>query len=146
MRPAEVIKHYHKHGYHVLAITDHDTMRSETPTWPWPESTNPYDLDMAAVKGNEISTVHHLGSYFNDYGDQTAGSEEEVLREIGKRNGLAVFFHPGRYCLPSSWYVDHFKRNNHLVKIEVYNQGDRYPQDRILWDKILVETLPEKPV
>ena len=33
-----------------------------------------------------------------------------------------------------------------MIGLEVYNQGNRRPNDRILWDQILERTMPQRPV
>ena len=118
------------------------------------EDRDPKVLGMIDIQGNELSRHHHTGSFFNDH-DGTK-TEEESLDAIAGKNGLAILFHPGRYNgsyrrqhLPSlsvEWYVDLYQRYDHLIGLEVYNAGDRYPQDRIIWDSILVATMPSRPV
>jgi hypothetical protein len=102
---------------------------------------------MLAVRGNEISNTHHIGSYFNDYGDPDQYDEAGALKAIGERNGLAVMFHPGRYF---GWnterYLALFRRFPHLLGVEISNQGNRYPEDWMVWDDILKETMPGRPV
>ena len=154
--PDAVIDAYAGLGYRILALTDHDTMgqgrdrndpeRSRT-TWPWQRwDRDPDQVGMVAVHGNEISRVHHIGSYFIDYGDAAVDSAETAIEEIGRRGGLAVLFHPGRYDRPVEWYVEMYRTHSHLVGIEIYNQGDRYPGDRATWDAIQAELGAERPV
>ncbi len=155
-RPEQVIDRYSALGYSILALTDHDTIgpggdrrhpAKEKTTWPWDAyGRDPEKVGMVAVEGNEISRVHHLGSYFNDYGDADVGSETVAVEEIGRRGGLAVLFHPGRYKRSVGWYVDMFRNYPHLVGIEIYNQGDRHPGDRRTWDAILMAVAAERPV
>ncbi len=147
--PKDTVKEYVAAGYSILALTDHDTMRSAQTTWPWSD----YGIDLDAfenavlpVQGNEISRPHHIGSYFIEYGAPEERSEEVVLTEIGSRGGLAVMFHPGRYSHPPSWYVELYRRFDHLVGMEVYNQVDRYPQDRAMYDAVLAELMPSRPM
>ncbi len=111
---------------------------------PW-ENRDPDALNMIAVPGVEISFTHHIGSLFNDYPGFTR-SEEIALNEIGKRNGLSLFFHPGRYGLYPAWYVYFYERHEHLIGMEVFNQGDRYPDDRDIWDRVLHRLMPDRPV
>jgi hypothetical protein len=154
--PETVIGLYAQLGYSILALTDHDTIgpgKNRNPpaahqtTWPWTAfNQNPDDLGMVAVEGNEISRPHHMGSYFNDYGDARVTSEEIALSEIGRCGGLAVLFHPGRYDKPVQWYVDRYRFHPHLIGLEIYNQGDRYPGDRKTWDAILTDIIHERPV
>jgi hypothetical protein len=155
-RPDRVIDRYAGSGYSILALTDHDTIAPqgdrENPkrhktTWPWTAyGRNPGVLGMVAIEANEISRVHHIGSYFNDYGDAEVESEQLALDEIGRRGGLAVFFHPGRYMQSVQWYADMYRSHPHLIGIEIFNQGDRYPNDRGTWDAILAEMIDDRPV
>jgi|GEM_PF-562759 len=157
--PSELIYDYYDRGYTILSITDHDTAGwwadypTPEPTWPWTdyEEDPDYPLDpdvlgMVAIEGNEISRPHHIGSYFNDYGDPDQTDAEQAIIEIGNRDGLAVMFHPGQYDWTVQQYLDLYHNYSHLVGIEVYNQGDRHPRDRKLWDDILTETMPDRPV
>ena len=145
--PAAMIDTYRGIGYSVLALTDHDTRTTAAPTWPWTDyDRDPAELGMVAIQGNEISGPNHIGSYFNDYGDASQTSESAALAEIRARGGLAVMFHPGRYSRSVDWYVDLYRNNEHLIGMEVYNQGDRYPGDRDLWDQLLTRLMPGKPV
>jgi hypothetical protein len=111
---------------------------------PW-QDRDPSKLKMISVAGVEISRTHHLGSLFNDYAGNTP-SETVALEEIGNHGGLAILFHPGRYNFPVEWYVDMYKTYPHLIGLEVYNQGDRYPNDRKKWDEILTEIIDERPI
>ncbi|UCH63707.1 MAG: hypothetical protein JSU77_04475 [Fidelibacterota bacterium] len=145
--PQEVIDQYLEAGYSILALTDHDTNGPEEPTWPWQAyDRSPDSLGMVAIQGNEISEENHIGSHFNDYGNPDIQSEEEAIKEIGQRGGLALLHHPGRYDRTLEWYLDLYRRYDHLIGQEVYNQIDRYPGDRAKWDSILTVLLPERPV
>jgi hypothetical protein len=73
-------------------------------------------------------------------------NEVQSLESIHTLGGQAVLCHPGRYPNPVEWYVDLFKRYDHLVGMEVYNQGDRYPGDRNRWDAVLSAVMPDRPV
>ncbi len=177
--PYEVVDLYKKHGYHILALTDHDTdhfearpailypwndfaaifeeIRHRTSTsWRWNrmdfgqftgpwESRDPDQLGMLAVPGVEISRPHHIASLFCDYAGGT-DSEETAFEEIARHGGLAVLLHPGRYQFEDDWYIDFYRRHSHLVGLEVYNQNDRYPEDREHWDRLLHELMPDRPV
>ncbi len=139
--PMTVINEYNKVSYDILAITDHNEY-----TWPWKEyGVNSKNIDIVAIDGSEFSDTHHLGSYFNDYAADES-SEDKVLNEIGRRDGLAVFFHPGRYHKTIGWYKYYYNKYDHLVGIEVFNKNDRYPNDRKLWDRLLFELMPDNPV
>jgi len=122
-------------------------MSPEHTTWPWLAfERDPETIGMVAIEGNEISLKHHIGSYFNDYGDSSIDSEDIAIEEIGRRSGLAVLFHPGRYKMPVDWYTGMFRTYSHLIGLEVYNQGDRYSGDRKTWDAILTGIVTERPI
>ena len=173
LSPQQVVDNYHKLGYKILALTDHNEV-----TFPWIsfsqmssslraqerlqngeidsstvvyEDRNPDQLQMFAIQANEVSSPHHLGSFFNNYNDP-AGDENLTIEEIGKKNGLILLNHPGRYTARDpekydvNWYVDLFTNYDYVTGMEVYNQGDRYKNDRVLWDSILVETMPERSI
>jgi predicted metal-dependent phosphoesterase TrpH len=126
--PQTVIDRYRELGYGILALTDHDDDSLAEPTWPWQEyDREPETVEMVAIQGNEISEVHHIGSHFSDYGDPEVESEEEALEEIGRRGGTALFHHPGRYSKGVDWYVEMYRRYDHLLGQEVYNRNERYP-------------------
>ncbi|KMQ50024.1 Phosphoesterase PHP, N-terminal precursor [Chitinispirillum alkaliphilum] len=139
--PDQTIDIYRERGYQILSITDHNKV-----TWPWSAfGRDPSELNMIAIEGNEISNTHHLGSYFCSF-NSTTSDELFALSEIGALGGLAVLFHPGRYNLEIDWYVNLYKNHPHLVGLEVINQEDRYKGDRLTWDAILSELLPERMV
>jgi len=145
----ETITKYYEAGYDILSITDHDNMTTEKPTWPWKDwGKDPDELGMLAVKGNEISNTHHIASYFNDYGDKLESQEENALKEIKARDGLATMCHPGRYDKEVEWYVDLYDNfyNSPLVGMEVFSMLNRYSGDIELWDEINAKMMPEKIV
>jgi len=141
MTPTAKIDAYRSLGYTILALTDHNRV-----TWPWQDyGREPEALGMLAVQGCEPSRHHHMGSYFNDY-NGASDNVEESIRAVGDRNGLAVIFHPGRYSESDDWYVNLYKKHDHLIGMEVYNQGDRYSKDRALWDRVLTQLMPHRPI
>ncbi|MFW6287847.1 MAG: PHP domain-containing protein [bacterium] len=146
LTPEQVINRYEKLGYTILSITDHDDLNNYRTTWPWESyGIDSQETKILAVQGNEISKTNHIGSLFNNYRGGT-DSEQLALEEIGERDGMAIFNHPGRYDETLEWYINFFKEYEHLIGIEVYNQGDRYQNDRNLWDKLLSLLMPERPV
>ncbi|WP_350344087.1 hypothetical protein PRVXT_000461 [Proteinivorax tanatarense] len=137
LKPEQLILEYSNRDYDILAITDHNTL-----TWPWDDYTKENSLKMLPVQGNEISNTHHLLSLFSDF-NTTMSNEKEVLKQIGEKEGLAIMAHPGRYNASSKWYANLFVTYPHLVGMEVINQGDRYQDDREMWDKTLSVLPPD---
>jgi hypothetical protein len=109
------------------------------------QNRDPDELGMLSVQGSELSAGHHIGSYLNDYAG--ADSDEHTsFSEVGDRDGLAMFFHPGRYDRDAGWYVEFYQTYPHVIGQEIYNQVDRYPVDRQKWDQILHQLMPDRPV
>lgn len=167
MSPQLVVDKYQQLGYQILAITDHNEV-----TYPWtkfasmeasdkskerlengqidPESVvyenrDPEALGMIAIQGNEVSAPHHTGSLFSDYNRPT-NQEDSTFIATAAKNGLHIINHPGRYKHNAQWYTDLYRKYNHVIGMEVYNNGDRYPNDRQLWDSVLVALLPVRTV
>lgn len=138
----QVIDRYYRLGYSILSITDHNHVID-----PWDQKIKDNDIsNLLIVKGNEISTNEHdIGSYFNNTNTPNTNTKY-TLEQIGDGNGLAVLFHPGRYKREIGWYKELLTIYPHLIGFEVINQGDRYPNDRKKWDKILSETMPQRPI
>ena len=109
------------------------------------ENRDPEALGMIAIQGNEVSAPHHIGSLFNDYNHPTK-QEDSAFVSIAAKDGLVIINHPGRYKHNAQWYIDFYKKYKHLIGMEIYNQGDRYPSDRQLWDSVLVALLPVRTV
>jgi hypothetical protein len=149
--PAEVILHYHDvGGYNILALTDHNKN-----TWPWSkyitaesryqsDSSAYYpDLNMLAISGNELSNGHHRGSILNGFSFGGLFIRFSFWF-IERQEGLCFFNHPGRYEYGVEWYQRYFDEyDDCIIGLEVYNQGDRYCNDRILWDQINKERAPD---
>ena len=149
-KPADVIDHYKSIGYDVLALTDHNRN-----TWPWSKfGRDGVKLGMIAVSGNELSRHHHTLSLFSTLEAKTR-DHETALQQTQEEGGIAVLAHPGRYWRPKDEevpdavrdrYVRLYKTYPNVVAMEVVNQTDRYPRDRALWDAVLTELMPQRPV
>jgi hypothetical protein len=172
LNPQTVVDRYHALGYQILALTDHNEV---TYPWTGfagleassrsyqrlknnqleeedlnYENRDPQQLGMLAIQGNELSRHHHMGSYFSDHdGTET---EEESLKATAAKNGLTMFNHPGRYTNSDpdkytiAWYVSLYNQYDHLIGMEIYNQGDRYSGDRNTYDAVLSQLMPDRPV
>jgi len=167
LNPHAVVDKYHELGYDILAIADHNSV-----TYPWTgfsemepsnlsrnrkeespeampedfvfEDRDPVALGMIDIQANELSSHHHMGSFFNDHNNTR--TEIESLDAVDEKQGISMLYHPGRYDNSVEWYTGLYFEYDHLIGLEVYNAGDRYPEDRKMWDSILTETMPERPV
>jgi hypothetical protein len=158
--PHEVVDLYQTAGYKILSITDHSTI-----TFPWTDFSSlnkayndrdPVKLGMLAVQGNELSDAHHVGSYIHAVPGGGANLDE-AFSTMTRLTGLAAFKHPGRYwniraafqpgeLYSIDWYQDYYQRFPAIVGMEVFNLGDRFHNDRILWDELLTRLMPERPI
>ncbi|MEX1011496.1 MAG: hypothetical protein WDZ29_05480 [Balneolaceae bacterium] len=109
------------------------------------QNRDPEELGMLSVEGSELSASHHIGSYMSEYAGASR-DEHESMSEVGERDGLAMFFHPGRYERDVDWYIDFYRTYPHVIGQEIYNQADRYPMDRDKWDQVLHQLMPDRPV
>ncbi len=168
-KPHEIVDLYHGLDYGILALTDHDLL-----TYPWDfsrfsdsfEDRDPDELGMLAIAGNELTgprvfDLHDMVALFTglDGGDYEMDFDiwmETVHEEEGS---LTFFAHPGRYWtyyftyeegeeFSPEWFISYFEEYplETLVGIEVLNRRNRYPHDRALWDRILMDMMPARPV
>lgn len=173
--PAEVVDMYHDHGYGALAITDHDddvnNSSYDRVAYPWSEfdqvnskweNRDPADLGMIAIAGSELSYNHHIVALFTDYRASSGDEDEETAMQNAfdsEEDALAFMAHPGRYWevdetfesgdkYSPEWYMDFFNTfdQDRLAGIEIFNRNMEYPDDRILWDTLLTESMPERPI
>jgi hypothetical protein len=131
---------------------------------------SPKDLGMLAVPGNELSKDNtnswseRTGGQFNHHNDFYTGRQGQEFSSLQESyaytyalGGMQIINHPGQYWDISKtysetakdgpgWHATNFKTYPSLIGLEVYNQGNRRPNDRILWDQILERTMPERPV
>ncbi len=161
----ETVMSYSNNDYSILMITDHDSHSPQhVNTWPWtnyetdpdqppdftrdPETGVVTSINMLTAEGNELSRTHHHGSFDCDWAGTPAYTLEESLNQIRDRGGMSMLYHPGRYNHGVQYYTDLYNAYaiDVLFGLEVYNQGDRYSGDRQLWDNILTELMPERPV
>ena len=171
---AYVVDKYHAAGYKILALTDHDY--NPYPWQLFPQylsgvpARDPEALGMLAVPGNELSKDNtnswseRTGGQFNHHNDFFTGRQGQEFASLQESyaytyalGGMQIINHPGQYWNISNtytetqkdgpgWHAANFKKYPSLVGLEVYNQGDRRPNDRILWDQILQRTMPHRNV
>ena len=170
----EVVDLYHSAGYSVLALTDHDANPYPWEHFdlfnPAAESRSPEALGMLAIPGVELSKDNRntwdeaTGGSFNHHNDFFTGRKGQEFASLRESyaytqalGGMQIINHPGQYWNLDTeytsgeknspqWHAENFKMYNSLIGLEVYNQGNRRPNDRILWDQILDITMPARPV
>ncbi len=165
--PHDVVDLYHELGYGILALTDHDLI-----TYPWDffaysasfEDRDPDELGMLAIPGNELTgprtrVLHDMVVLFTEYEDYEMDFDT-WMEEVHEEEGSFMFFaHPGRYWtyfftyeegeeFSPEWFISYFEEYplDTLLGLEVLNRRNRYPHDRALWDRILLDMMPKRPV
>ena len=169
-----VVDKYQKANYRILALTDHDANSYPWNMFslynPEAEDRNPAEMGMLAIPGNELSKDRRnswsekSGGEFNHHNDLFTGRKGQEFMSLRESyaytqaiGGLQIINHPGQYWNIATsytpgeknspeWHAENFRLYNSLVGLEVYNQGNRRPNDRILWDQILTINMPETPV
>ena len=169
-----VVDKYNAAGYKILALTDHDynpypwTMFPQF--MPGNQARDPQALGMLTMPGNELSKDknntwnENTGSEFNHHCDLFTGRQGQEFASLQESyaytyalGGYQIINHPGQYWKLENtysetakngpgWHANNFKTYPSLIGLEVYNQGNRRPNDRILWDQILDRTMPSKAV
>ena len=110
----EVVDHYIKAGFKILAITDHDwnypnASKPEktspypldprpanfpaNPTWPWTDygCRSPEDLGIVGIQANELTYRHHINSFFSDYGVFYKHSGNFPFEGVVDKDGKEVY-------------------------------------------------------
>ena len=171
---AYVVDKYHAAGYKILSLTDHDynpyPWNMFPQFMPGVQARDPQTLGMLAVPGNELSKdntnnwAERTGGQFNHHNDFFTGRQGQEFASLQESyaytyalGGMQIINHPGQYWNLGDtysetakngpgWHANNFKTYPSLIGLEVYNQGNRRPNDRILWDQILERTMPARPV
>ena len=117
---------------------------------------------MIAIRdSDEQSMSDHLNTFFTPFNNEAGATLESNIAKTQELGGICHINHPGRYTGGSNTsgtagedasndpeqiqkYVDLFFKYDACVGMEIINKldGDSY-SDRILWDNILEETMPE---
>lgn len=170
----EVVDLYHQAGYSILALTDHDFNPYPWSLFdlfnPDAESRDHEQLGMLTIPANELSKDNRnswseaTGGEFNHHNDFFTGRKGQEFASLRESyaytqalGGMQLINHPGQYWSldktytageknSPQWHAENFQTYSSLIGLEVYNQGNRRPNDRILWDQILEITMPDRPV
>lgn len=170
----QVVDKYQAAGYDILALTDHDANSYPWSMFSLynaeASDRNPQNMGMLAIPGVELSKDRRnnwsekTGGEFNHHNDFFTGRKGQEFMSLRESyaysnaiGGLQIINHPGQYWNLSTeykageknspeWHAENFLLYPSLIGLEVYNQGNRRPNDRILWDRILSKTMPGRPV
>ena len=116
---------------------------------------------VAIQNSNEQSVSDHVNTFFTPFNNEAGATLESNIAKTQELGGICHINHPGRYYGGKNTsgtigedaannpanvqkYVDLFMKYDACVGMEIINKldGDSY-SDRILWDNILKETMPE---
>lgn len=170
----QVVDRYKNAGYKILALTDHDANSYPWEMFslynPQASDRNPQEMGMLTMPGVELSKDRRnnwsesTGGEFNHHNDFFTGRKGQEFMSLRESyaytnaiGGMQIINHPGQYWNLSTsyspgaknspeWHAENFRLYPSLIGLEVYNQGNRRPNDRILWDQVLSINMPENPV
>lgn len=170
----QVVDKYKQAGYKILALTDHDANSYPWDKFslynPAAADRDPEEMGMLTMPGVELSKDRRnnwsesTGGDFNHHNDFFTGRKGQEFMSLRESyaytnaiGGMQIINHPGQYWNLSNsykageknspeWHAENFRLYPSLVGLEVYNQGNRRPNDRILWDQVLSLNMPERPV
>lgn len=170
----EVVDKYLAAGYKILALTDHDANSYPWNMFslynPAASDRDPEAMGMLAIPGIELSKDRRnnwsekTGGEFNHHNDFFTGRKGQEFMSLRESyaytqaiGGMQIINHPGQYWNLSNsynpgeknspeWHAENFRLYDSLIGLEVYNQGNRRPDDRILWDQVLTINMPGTPV
>ena len=116
---------------------------------------------VAIMNADEQSVSDHLNTFFTPFNNAAGATLESNIAKTQELGGICHINHPGRYYGGKNTsgtageeaannpanikkYVDLFMKYDSCVGMEIINKldGDSY-SDRILWDNILKETMPD---
>ena len=151
-------------GYDVAHLTDEEYVAITTGTYPTADGTVRNNGMTCVVGANELNnmtlTKSHVNAFFipsnvgNGYGGWENGFEDAV-KFTDKHGGLSVINHPGDWLESRGnissvsdpknvkYFGDIILKYDSCLGIEVFNETNSVtPFDRILWDNLLMYTLP----
>ena len=174
---AELVERFYTMDYDIVAITDHNYLTARWSEVSTGAMTAGREAEILAGTdrggrplipipfSNEQSRGEHLNTYFVKFNNSREMELEDSLRINEEMGGISVIVHPGRYvgadasdyqsraaAASNSYFVqrysDIFMQFPSCIGMEIINTGaDRYSHDRILWDNILMQTMPHnRPV
>lgn len=167
----DTIEDHYKKGYDILSMTDHNyltTKWSEAGNGLTAEREAQIEAGVGRdgkgmidiYDAEEQSIVDHINSFFADFNNTSGATMASTIESVEKLGGITHINHPGRYTggkkggaegiaasnnpATVQKYVDLFEAYDSCVGMEIVNKIDNESRcDRILWDNILEETMPE---
>lgn len=151
-------------GNKVAHLTDEEFEGITTGTYPLYDGTVRNEKMVCVTGANELNnltlTKSHVNGFFlpEGVGNGFGGTEngyEDAIAFVEKHGGLSHINHPGDWLESNKdisavsdpenvhFFADILLRYDSCLGIEVFNERNgTTPYDRILWDNLLMETLP----
>lgn len=151
-------------GYEVAHLTDEEYVGITTGTYPTADGTIRGTGMTCVVGANELNnmtlTKNHVNAFFlpEDVGNGFGGRENDFEKAVAfadENGGLSIINHPGDWLESSNdisqvsdeenikFFGDILLKYDSCLGIEVFNETNSVtPYDRILWDNLLMYTLP----
>lgn len=151
-------------GYDVAHLTDEEFEAITTGTYPTADGTIRGKHMTCVVGANELNnltlTKSHVNAFFlpEDVGNGYGGTENGFERAVAfteENGGLSIINHPGDWLESRDdiatvsdpenikFFGDIFLKYDTCLGMEVFNETNSVtPYDRILWDNLLMYTLP----
>lgn len=172
--PADVAELYHDLGYTVYAVADKGREPMCWPWTAFADldedferNCDPESMGVVALPGCEFTIGEHVSTLCStldhdaadelgvdgplDAIDAVLEADDHYVPASG--GGLAVVAHPGRYTR-SSWadwrryrpHVERYSLQDGLLGFEVFNKESPTNGDVALWDRLLTEYAPDRPI
>ncbi|MCL2693466.1 MAG: hypothetical protein FWE81_08575, partial [Rikenellaceae bacterium] len=170
---AQMVEDHYAKGFDIFTMTDHSVLTSNWDKTPGGvtserkaaieagdgrDGRGMIDIDNC----NEQSATDHINSFFAAYNDVVGGTNTMAgtIAAVQALGGITHINHPGRYTGGAvggdagaaasnnlaniNKYVSLFMAYPSLVGMEIVNKDDNESRsDKILWDNILKQTMPE---
>ena len=172
---AMVEDHYAK-GFDILAMTDHNYLTEAWDKVAVGPLTSDRRAQIEAGAGrsgrgmididntNEQSATDHINTFWAPFNNVTGDTMASIIAKCEAQGGISHLNHPGRYTGGANAndsisvaasnnpdnikkYVDLLMAYPSCIGIEIINKIDNESKsDRILWDNILMQTMPDRTV
>jgi len=157
---ADTVRRHYDQGFHILAVTDHNVLMEDWGELLTAEQKKAAEGMIVIPATNEQSRTDHIGTFWAPFNNEDGAAMESTLKKTGELGGLAILNHPGRYTGGQNGgsagtqasndpaniakYANLFRVHKSAVGMEIINKLDNESRsDRILWDNILMELMPE---
>lgn len=169
---SDMVEDHYKKAYDILSMTDHNYLTSRWSEAAKGAVSAEREAEIEAGVGrdgrgmidlyntDEQSVVDHINSFFAPFNNGAGATMASTIASVEELGGITQINHPGRYTGGKNGgeagiaasndpatvkkYVDLFMAYDSCVGMEIINKIDNESRsDRILWDNILQQTMPE---